>query len=112
MCGALRYIQQHATDYDPDRTYVVNLDGIGAAGRITLLTSYGIPPVVTSKGSVQKLLHVVRKSASKSQRSTHRLVSAAINSQLPVEDLKPLRYRQEDLAKLRSRFIPNGMRLT
>ncbi len=49
MCGALRYIQQHATDYDSNRTYVVNLDGIGAAGKLTLLTSYGIPPVVTGK---------------------------------------------------------------
>ena len=49
MCGALRYIQQHGTDYNPERTYVVNLDGVGAAGRLTLLTSYGIPPVVTSK---------------------------------------------------------------
>ena len=55
MCGALRYIQQHATDYDPDRTYVVNLDGIGAIGRLTLLTSYGIPPVVTSKGLGSKI---------------------------------------------------------
>ena len=49
MCGALRYIQQHATDYDPNQTYVVNLDGIGAVGKLTLITSYGIPPVVTSK---------------------------------------------------------------
>ena len=55
MCGALRYIQQHATDYDPDRTYVVNLDGIGAIGRLALLTSYGIPPVVTSKGLGSKI---------------------------------------------------------
>lgn len=50
MCGALRYIQQHTTDYNPERTYVINLDGVGAVGRLTLLTSYGIPPVVTSKG--------------------------------------------------------------
>lgn len=49
MCGALRYIQQHGTDYNPERTYVINLDGVGAVGRLTLLTSYGIPPVVTSK---------------------------------------------------------------
>ena len=49
MCGALRYIQQHGTDYNPERTYVINLDGVGAFGRLTLLTSYGIPPVVTSK---------------------------------------------------------------
>ena len=49
MCGALRYIQQHAADYDPNRTYVVNLDGVGAAGKLTLITSYGMPPVVTSK---------------------------------------------------------------
>lgn len=49
MCGALRYIQQHATDYNPDRTYVVNLDGVGAVGKLTLITSYGIPPIVTSK---------------------------------------------------------------
>ena len=49
MCGALRYVQQHATDYNPNRTYVVNLDGVGAVGKMTLITAYGIPPVVTSK---------------------------------------------------------------
>ena len=49
MCGALRYIQRHATDYNPDRTYVVNLDGVGAVGKLTLITRYGMPPVVTSE---------------------------------------------------------------
>ena len=49
MCGALRYIQQHAADYNTNRTYVVNLDGVGAVGKLTLITTYGIPPVVTSK---------------------------------------------------------------
>ena len=49
MCGALRYIQQHATNYNPDRTYVVNIDGVGTVGKLTLLTSYGIPPMLTSK---------------------------------------------------------------
>jgi hypothetical protein len=49
MAGALRYIQRHAKAYHPDWTYVINLDGVGGAGKLTLITRYGIPPVVTSK---------------------------------------------------------------
>ena len=49
MCGALRWIQRHAHEYHPDRTYVINLDGVGATGKITLITRYGLPPLVTSK---------------------------------------------------------------
>ena len=49
MCGALRYIQQHADQHNPKRTFVVNIDGVGAIGEIVLITRYGIPPVVTSR---------------------------------------------------------------
>ena len=45
----MRWIQRHAHEYHPDRTYVINLDGVGATGKITLITRYGIPPLVTSK---------------------------------------------------------------
>ena len=49
MCGALRYIQQHADRHSPKRTFVINIDGVGAVGDIVLITRYGIPPVVTSR---------------------------------------------------------------
>jgi hypothetical protein len=49
MCGALRYIQRHADQHNPKRTFIINIDGVGAIGEITLITRYGIPPVVTSE---------------------------------------------------------------
>ena len=56
MCGALRYIQGHAEGYDPDRTWVINLDGVGAKGQLTLITRYGIPPVVTGQTLGQAII--------------------------------------------------------
>ena len=48
MCGALRYIQAHADKYDPENTYVINLDGLGVGKGVNVVTAYGIPPVRTT----------------------------------------------------------------
>ena len=48
MCGALRYIQAHTREYDRDRTYVINLDGLGVGNAVSVVTRYGIPPVRTA----------------------------------------------------------------
>ena len=49
MCGALRYIQKHANEYDSNTTYVINLDGLGAGNGVNVVTRYGIPPVHTTR---------------------------------------------------------------
>ena len=49
MCGALRYIQTHADEYDPETTYVINLDGLGVGNGANLVTRYGIPPIRTTR---------------------------------------------------------------
>ena len=49
MCGALRYIQTHADEYDPENTYVINLDGLGVGNGVNLITHYGIPPTRTTR---------------------------------------------------------------
>ncbi len=49
MCGALRYIQKHADEHDCNRTYVINLDGLGVGNGVNLVTRYGIPPVHTTR---------------------------------------------------------------
>ena len=49
MCGALRYIQAHADEYDPENTYVINLDGLGVGNGVNLITRYGIPPTRTTR---------------------------------------------------------------
>lgn len=49
MCGALRYIQKHADEHDRNRTYVINLDGLGVGNGVNLVTRYGIPPVHTTR---------------------------------------------------------------
>ena len=49
MCGALRYIQASADRYDPKRTYVINLDGLGVGNGVNLVTRYGMPPIRTTK---------------------------------------------------------------
>ena len=48
MCGALRYIQAHAREYDQDHTYVINLDGLGVGNGVNVVTGYGIPPIRTT----------------------------------------------------------------
>ena len=48
MCGALRYVQAHADDYDRENTYVINLDGLGVGEGVNVVTRYGIPPVWTA----------------------------------------------------------------
>ena len=48
MCGALRYVQKHADEYDPENTYVINLDGLGVGNGANVVTGYGIPPVRTA----------------------------------------------------------------
>ena len=49
MCGALRYIQAHADEYDRENTYVINLDGLGVGNGVNLVTRYGIPPTCTTR---------------------------------------------------------------
>ena len=48
MCGALRYMQKHADAYNRNRTYVINLDGLGVGSAVNVVTRYGIPPVRTT----------------------------------------------------------------
>lgn len=49
MCGALRYIQAHADEYDRENTYVINLDGLGVGNGVNIVTRYGVPPVRTTR---------------------------------------------------------------
>ncbi len=49
MCGALRYIQAHADEYDQENTYIINLDGLGVGNGVNMVTRYGIPPVHTTR---------------------------------------------------------------
>ena len=58
MCGALRYIQTHADEYDHENTYVINLDGLGVGNGVNIITRYGIPPVHTTR----TLMDLFRKS--------------------------------------------------
>lgn len=48
MCGALRYIQNHADKYDQENTHVINLDGLGVGNGVSVVAGYGIPPVRTA----------------------------------------------------------------
>lgn len=58
MCGALRYMQKHADEYNCNRTYVINLDGLGVGSSVNAITRYGIPPVRTTR----TLAEVLRRS--------------------------------------------------
>ena len=52
MCGALRYIQAHADEFDQENTYVINLDGLGVGNGVSIVTRYGIPPIRTTRALV------------------------------------------------------------
>jgi Zn-dependent M28 family amino/carboxypeptidase len=49
LAGAMRYIQKYSQDFDPKRSFFVNYDGVGAEGKITITTKYGIPPTIASR---------------------------------------------------------------
>ena len=49
MCGALRHTQKHVDAYDRNRTYVINLDGLGVGSGVNVVTRYGIPPIHTTR---------------------------------------------------------------
>ena len=55
MCGALRYVQAHAHDYDRENTYVINLDGLGVGNGVNVFTRYGIPPIQTTDALINLL---------------------------------------------------------
>ena len=55
MCGALRYVQNHADKYDQENTYVINLDGLGVGNGVNVVTGYGIPPVRTANVLADRL---------------------------------------------------------
>lgn len=55
MCGALRYVQAHADEYDKENTYVINLDGLGVGSGVSVVTRYGIPPIRTTNALMQLL---------------------------------------------------------
>lgn len=48
LAGAVRFMQAYAPDFDRERTFFVNLDGPGAAGRLILLAHSGFPPRPTA----------------------------------------------------------------
>jgi len=48
LAGAVRFMQAYAPDFDRERTFFVNLDGPGAAGRLILLAHSGFPPTPTA----------------------------------------------------------------
>ena len=58
MCGALRYVQAHADEYEKENTYVINLDGLGVGSGVSVVTGYGIPPIRTTNALMQLLLFV------------------------------------------------------
>ena len=53
MCGALRYVQAHADEYDRENTFVINLDGLGVGKGVNVVTRYGIPPVRTTNALME-----------------------------------------------------------
>ena len=55
MCGALRYVQNHADKYDQENTYAINLDGLGVGNGVNVVAGYGIPPVRTANVLADRL---------------------------------------------------------
>lgn len=55
MCGALRYIQQHAEEYNKHQVFVLNLDGLGVGNSVDVITRYGIPPLRTARKPAEAL---------------------------------------------------------
>jgi len=57
--GAKDFINKYENKYDRSSTYFINFDGVGTAGTMRLITSYGIP----KKNSSEKLNKLFRETA-------------------------------------------------
>ena len=62
MCGALRYIQRRSCTRHPierlaknEKTFVINLDGLGVGNSVNVITRYGIPPTRTARELAEAL---------------------------------------------------------
>ena len=62
MCGALRYIQRRSCTMHPierlaknEKTFVINLDGLGVGNSVNVITRYGIPPTRTARKLAEAL---------------------------------------------------------
>ena len=62
MCGALRYIQRRSCTMHPierlaknEKTFVINLDGLGVGNSVNIITRYGIPPTRTARELAEAL---------------------------------------------------------
>ena len=62
MCGALRYIQRRSCTMHPterlaknEKTFVINLDGLGVGNSVNVITRYGIPPTRTARELAEAL---------------------------------------------------------
>lgn len=62
MCGALRYIQRRSCTMQPierlaknEKTFVINLDGLGVGNSVNVITRYGIPPTRTARKLAEAL---------------------------------------------------------
>ncbi len=62
MCGALRYIRRRSCTMHPierlakdEKTFVINLDGLGVGNSVNVITRYGIPPTRTARKLAEAL---------------------------------------------------------
>ncbi|MDQ7825630.1 MAG: M28 family peptidase [Candidatus Eremiobacteraeota bacterium] len=49
LCGSFRFLAERQQDFPPERTYVVNLDGVGGTEKLLVVDSYGFPPSITAR---------------------------------------------------------------
>ncbi|MCD4784578.1 MAG: M28 family peptidase [Candidatus Eremiobacteraeota bacterium] len=56
LIGAVKYIEKMESVLDKGNTCFVNLDSVGAKGKLLIIDRYGIPPVSTSKAVSAKIL--------------------------------------------------------
>jgi hypothetical protein len=60
ILGSVNYLQNHQTELDPERTYVIVFDGSGGPGHMYYNESYGFPPRKTN-GRLNNLIKAIAR---------------------------------------------------
>ncbi len=73
LIGARNFLERHQKELDPQKTYVINLDGLGSGYKICALARLGFPGRKTSSALNQKISQLALKRA-----LAFRLIKASI----------------------------------
>ncbi len=84
LYGAADFVNRRKDELDKDKTFFVNLDGVGS-GKTLILTSYGIPLRKTSEPLKNLIFEIVKEQGLKENFGTILLPIGAATDHVPIQ---------------------------